>query len=290
MSHRILRPVVELTQAAQRLERGDRIHPLKVTGDELGTLAHAFNTMAAARHRQERLHKTMVADTAHELRTPLNNLAGWLDVLRDRVAEPSDEVLGGLQEEAQRLSRLINDLAELNRSDTQGFQLRRQPTDLAALLHHATHAAAARAAAKGVTLRTQAAPGLRAEVDPKRFGQALGNLLDNAITHTRSGGQVTLAATASQDGGVSIQVRDTGPGIAAEDLPDVFERLWRGDPSRSRATGGYGLGLAITHQIVTAHHGTISAASTPGAGATFTITLPAPGTSAPSPTAARPLE
>lgn len=285
VAHRILRPVVELTQAAQQLQRGHRIQPLRVTGDELGTLAHAFNTMAAARHRQERLRKTMVADIAHELRTPLNNLTGWLDALRDRVAEPSDEVLSGLQEEAQRLSRLVDDLAELNRSDTEGFQLRRQPTDLAALLHQAARAADARAAAKGVALHTEAAPGLLAEVDPERFGQVLGNLLDNAITHTPSGGQVTLTATASS-GGVSIQVRDTGPGIVAEHLPDVFERLWRGDPSRSRATGGYGLGLAIAHQIVTAHHGTITTASTPGAGATFTVTLPAPG-AAPGATAAR---
>jgi signal transduction histidine kinase len=276
LSRRILRPVDALTAAAHRLEQGDLSQRVAATGrDEIGQLAHAFNAMADSLSRNEQLRRHMVTDVAHELRTPLSNVRGYLEALRDGVAAPTPELIESLYEEALLLTGLVDDLQELTLAEAGQLTLAREAVAPAAAAQRAAQAVEAAAAARGVEVAVDVPPDLPAvDADPKRLGQVLRNLLANAVRHTPAGGQVTVAARA-RGGAVEVAVRDTGEGIAPAHLPYVFERFYRADRSRARATGGAGLGLAIVKQLVEAHGGRVAVASAPGQGATFTVTLPA---------------
>ncbi len=216
----------------------------------------------------------MVSDIAHELRSPLTNIRGWLEVMRDGVVEPDPGLLDSLHEEAVVLQRIIDDLQDLAAADAGTLRLHREPLPAAELLAQVAAAHRVAADAARVTLVTEADPAVWLDADPVRMRQALGNLVSNALRHTPPGGTVTL--TARRDGADAVlTVADTGGGIAPEDLPRVFERFWRAEKSRSRRTGGSGLGLSIVRQLVAAHGGTAGAASEAGAGAVFTLRLPA---------------
>jgi signal transduction histidine kinase len=222
----------------------------------------------------------MVTDVAHELRTPLTNLRGYLEALRDGVTEPRSEVIESLYEEALLLSHLVDDLQDLTLSESGRLTLQRQAVDPHALLTSAALALRPRACDAGIDLIVDVAPYLpRVDADPQRIGQVLRNLVSNALRYTPPGGTVTLAVRRSEDM-VGFEVRDTGSGIAAEHLPNVFERFYRADRSRARSTGGAGIGLAVVKQLVDAHGGCVSVTSTPGKGSCFVFTLPyarAPG-------------
>jgi signal transduction histidine kinase len=276
-SRRVLRPVDALTAAARRMGRGDLQQRVAVsTRDEIGQLGQAFNTMAEGLERTERLRRQMVTDIAHELRTPLTNLRGYLEALRDGVYAPSPETLASLHEEAVLLAQLVDDLQDLTLADAGQLSLHREPLRLADALVRAQQALLPQAEDKGVQLRVEppASALPNALADDRRVGQILRNLISNAIRHTPPGGQVVLSAATSPDG-VEVVVRDTGEGIAAEHLPHVFERFYRADSSRARATGGAGIGLAVVKQLVEAHHGRVTVQSTPGEGSTFRFALPA---------------
>lgn len=275
LSRRILKPVEALTAAARRMEKGDLSQRVEVqSADEIGELAQAFNSMADGLTRLEQLRRNMVTDVAHELRTPLSNIRGYLEALRDGVIEPNAEVIESLYEEAMLLSRLVDDLRELALAEAGQLRLERHPVAPADVVDRAVEAARAQASARGIALRADLPADLPLiSVDPQRIGQVLGNLLSNALTHTPSGGEITVAARARASE-VEISVRDTGEGIPPEHLPYIFERFYRADRSRSRATGGTGLGLSIAKQLVEAHGGRISVASQLGKGTTFTFTLP----------------
>jgi signal transduction histidine kinase len=271
----ILRPVGALTAAARRMEQGDLSQRVRVSSrDEIGQLAHAFNGMADSLARTEQLRRTMVADVAHELRTPLTNLRGYLEALRDGVAEPCPETIDSLYEEALLLAHLVDDLQDLSLSDAGRLSLRREAVDVAALLQSTATALATRARQHGVQLVLEIGPRLpMVYADPQRIGQVVRNLLSNALTYTPPGGTVRLCAHA--DGpAVRIEVRDTGCGIRPEHLPNVFERFYRADPSRARSTGGSGIGLALVKQFVEVHGGTVGVLSAPGQGSCFSFTLP----------------
>jgi two-component system sensor histidine kinase BaeS len=257
------------------MERGDLSQRVAVNArDEIGQLAHAFNAMADGLARTEQLRRTMVTDVAHELRTPLTNLRGYLEALRDGVAQPRREVIDSLYEEALLLNHLVDDLQDLTLAEAGKLSLYREPTDLPALLAASAEALRPRFDEKNVSLSVGHVPGLPlVHVDPKRIGQVLRNLLANAVAYTPEGGSVRLSAEASAEA-VTICVQDTGVGIAPEHLPNVFERFYRADSSRARATGGAGIGLAIVRQIVEAHGGAITVQSTPGHGTTFRFSLP----------------
>ena len=275
VSRRILSPAESLAQAARALSRGDFSQRVKVhSRDEFGELAIAFNAMAEDLERTEQLRRNMVADVAHELRTPLSNIQGHLEAIRDGLLPAEPATFDSIHEEVLLLTRLVEDLQELTLADAGQLTLIRQSADLADIARRAAAAAQPPAEARGLTIETNLpTEPATAEVDPERIGQVLRNLLSNAITHTPEGGRVTVKLT-DEGHELRLTVADTGVGIPAEDLPYVFERFYRVDRSRVRATGGAGLGLTIAKRLVEAHGGTIGVQSELGKGTQFTITLP----------------
>ncbi|AZQ39672.1 HAMP domain-containing histidine kinase [Streptomyces cyaneochromogenes] len=270
---RLVRPLRALTEAAQQPPELHVRVPV-TTRDETGILAAAFNELAERRERLEAQRKAMVSDIAHELRSPLTNIRGWLEVTRDGVVDPAPALLDSLHEEALVLQRVIDDLQDLAAADAGALRLHREPVRADELLHQVAAAHRVAADSAGVTLRTAAEGTPWLDADPVRMRQALGNLVSNALRHTPADGTVTLAARRDGDD-VVLSVTDTGAGIAPADLPYVFDRFWRAEKSRSRRTGGSGLGLPIVRHLVAAHQGTVEAASEPGAGSVFTLRLPA---------------
>ncbi len=275
LSRRVLGPVETLTAAARQMEKGDLSQRVEVqSDDELGELAQAFNAMADGLTRLEDLRRSLVSDVAHELRTPLSNIQGYLEALQDGVVEPRQEVIDSLHEEAMLLNRLVDDLQELALAEAGQLKLERQAVAPADLVNRALEAARPRAAAKGIVLRADLPANMPlVDVDAQRIGQVLGNLLSNALTHTPSVGEVVVSARPGESE-IALSVSDTGEGIPPDHLSYIFERFYRADKSRSRATGGTGLGLAIAKQLVEAHGGRIEVASEVGRGTQFTFTLP----------------
>ncbi|MCW6003164.1 HAMP domain-containing protein [Micromonospora sp. CPCC 205371] len=274
LSRRVRRPTVRPTEAAGRLGRGDLASRVSVSGgDEVAELGRSFNRMADSLQRAEERQRRLVADVAHELRTPLANLRGYLEALKDGVIAPDTELFASLHEEAVLQQRIVNDLQDLALAEAGTLAYHRVVIDLAELLETARTAHLAVAETAGVRLAVAVHEPVLVNVDPDRMRQVFGNLISNAIRATAAGGSVTLTA-GHMGGSVVVRVADTGTGIPAEALPNVFDRFWRGDQARGRRTGGSGLGLAIVRQIVTDHHGTIVVASQVGVGTTFTLTLP----------------
>ncbi|WP_031480331.1 sensor histidine kinase [Streptomyces bicolor] len=270
---RLVRPLRALTEAAQQPPELHARVPV-TTRDETGILAAAFNELAERRERLEVQRKAMVSDIAHELRSPLTNIRGWLEVTRDGVVDPDPALLASLHEEALVLQRVIDDLQDLAAADAGTLRLHREPVRADELLDQVAAAHRVAADTAGVTLRTTTDGTPWLDADPVRMRQALGNLVSNALRHTPADGTVTLAARRDGDD-VVLEVTDTGTGIDIADLPYVFDRFWRAEKSRSRRTGGSGLGLPIVRHLVAAHGGTVEAASEPGAGSVFTLRLPA---------------
>ena len=274
-SMRLTRPLRALTGAAQRMTVGESRAHLPVRGtDEIARLTGAFNEMSAALARNEELRKRTTNDIAHELRTPLSNIRGWLEATQDGLSQPDPALIASLLEEAMLLQHIVDDLQDLAMAEAGRLQLHPEPVAVAELLAQVQQAQRPAAAAAGVTLTADAPGGLMLTADPLRVRQALTNLVSNAIRYTPAGGAVTISGRA-EAGDVVLAVADTGAGIRAEDLPHVFERFWRAEKSRPRDGGGSGLGLAITRRLALAHHGSVSAVSTPGLGSTFTLSLPA---------------
>ncbi len=275
LSRRILAPVRVLSSAAHRLGQGDFSQRVEVADKgELGELARTFNSMATDLERAEQLRRNMVADVAHELRTPLSNLRGYLEAARDGVVTPDAKTIRLLDEEASLLSRLVNDLQELSLAEAGELKMVIEPQDITELINQTAEATREQAKAKGISLSIDLPEKLPAvSIDSQRIAQVLGNLLENALAHTASGDSITVAA-GRQDEWVEVSVSDTGKGIAEEELPNIFERFYRVDKSRSRATGGSGMGLTIARRLVEAHGGRITARSEPGKGSRFSFTLP----------------
>lgn len=272
----ILKPIHTLKAAASRMERGDLSQRVSIKArGEIGALAHAFNTMADSLSRSEQVRRNLVSDVAHELRSPLMNIRGYLELLQDQVLEPTPETLASLYEETTLLSRLVADLQDLSLAEAGQLRLARQPISLEEVAGQAVQIVQPHLARKNLTLRVHLPLDLpRVEADQERIAQVLRNLLSNAIIHTSSDGEISITASVIETM-VKISVQDTGAGIAPEHLPYLFERFYRADSSRARATGGTGLGLAIVKQMVEAHGGQIVVESPPGKGACFTFTLPA---------------
>jgi two-component system sensor histidine kinase BaeS len=282
-SHRFTSPLSEVMRAADRLAGGDLGARVDVSGSsELRHLADSFNRMAEALETADRQRRELLADVAHELRTPLTIIQGNLEGLRDGIYQPLPDHLDLVLEEVQTLRRLVDDLQLLTLAEAGQLPLDLQEVDVAQLLTDVRDAFATQAEEAGVDLVVQAEDGLLPLLgDPQRLGQVLGNLVNNALRHTPDGGCATLGAEPFAPGGVPSGVRlwvaDTGEGIAAEDLPRVFDRFWRGDPARSHEAGaGMGLGLAIARSLVEAHGGHIWAESggVPGGGTVVSFVLP----------------
>ena len=274
-SRRALRSVRALTTAARRMGAGDLTQRVDAGGrDEIGELSRTFNGMADALERAERQRRHLVADVAHELRTPLSNVQGYVEALRDGVLEPDAQTLATIHQQVLYLSELVEDLRLLADTEAGDFILHRDRGSLADALRECIEGVRARAEAKGVALASRL-PSHAPDVsfDRTRLAQVVGNLLDNAIRHTPPGGSVSVTLEFGADL-ATVAIRDTGEGIPQEQLPFVFDRFYRVDPSRSRITGGAGLGLTIARQLVEAHGGAIRAESEPGRGTTVTFDLP----------------
>ncbi|MBN1855599.1 MAG: HAMP domain-containing histidine kinase [Dehalococcoidia bacterium] len=275
ISRRTLTPVRELTGAVQRLGSGDLSQRVNVTsGGEIADLSAAFNTMADELQKSHQTQRNMIADTAHELRTPLSNIRGYVEAIRDHVIEPDEDTIATLDEESALLAHLVDDLQDLSMLEAGQVALERQSQNPSELIQQTVNAVRAAAAAKGVELFTEVPLGLpMVSIDHHRIGQVLRNLLNNALIHSDRGDTVTVIAEPREDM-VEIAIADTGEGIPASDLPHVFERFYRADKSRSRATGGHGLGLTISKGLVEAHGGSMSVESDHGNGSRFSFTVP----------------
>ena len=277
LSNRISAPVKTLTLAARRLGQGNLSQRVQLKDKgEMGELAEAFNSMANDLERVEKLRRNMIADAAHELRTPLSNISGYLEAVQDGIKKPDKDTIRFLDEEAAMLSRLVDDLQELSLAEAGELRLNYQTEDIIGLIKQAVAAKQNQAGEKGVSVGTALPDKLPPiNIDPQRISQVLRNLLDNAVAHTAKGGTITVTAEQENDRWIAIAVVDTGEGIPAEELPNIFERFYRVDKSRTRATGGSGLGLTIAKRLVEAHGGKIEARSEPGRGSRFSFTLPA---------------
>lgn len=273
---RALSPVDRLTRAAAQIGAENLSVRLPVQSrDEVGRLAATFNEMldrlAAAFARERRF----TANAAHELRTPLTLLIASADVTleRPRSAEEYRQVIAAIREDAARLGHLVDDLLVLARADAGTLQLAREPVDVARLISETHQRLLPLARARGVTLGMGRLESVLVRGDRVWLARLLANLVENGLTYTLPGGSVTISMASGQSA-VLIDVADTGPGIAPEHLPHIFEPFYRIDPSRSRDSGGSGLGLTIARWIARAHGGDVQVNSTPGIGSVFTVRLP----------------
>lgn len=275
LSRRVSSPIQALALTAGQLGRGDLSQRAQVREKgEIGALAQAFNSMATNLEHAEQLRRNLVADVAHELRTPLSNIQGYLEAIRDRVMKPNAATIRALSEEAALLSRLVEELQELSLAEAGELKLVYQAEDIATLVKQTATPWEPQATAKEISLSLDLPDRLPSvNIDWQRISQVLHNLLENAVAHTGRGGKITISAARKGDW-VEIGVADTGEGIPAEDLPNIFERFYRVDKSRARATGGSGLGLTIAKRLVEAHGGRIEAQSKLGKGSRFSFTLP----------------
>ena len=265
---RILEPLDRLTDATRAIAAGDLATRVSEPADpELQRLAGSFNRMAIALERAEELRRSLVEDVAHELRTPLTSLQGYTEALADGVAAPTPEMLRTIHEEIVRLTRLVQGLDQLARRGSAAGGNPAAPrvaVDLAAAARRAIEIYTAELTSRQISARLEDPLGLAAvQADPDAIGQVMSNLMQNAARYTDDGGGVTVRLTSS-DAGVRCAVENTGPPIPAEELPFIWERLYRVDHSRARASGGAGIGLAIVRQIVEAHGGRVGASSATG--------------------------
>ena len=270
----VLSPLRLLSRATERIAHGDL--PQRVTlkaRDEFGRLGESFNRMVDNLRRSETIRQTMTADIAHELRTPVTIIQGSLEAVLDGVYQPTTETIAPIYEEILHLGGLIDDLRDLALAEAGELRLDKEPTDLVALVEQVTETV--RASVEQVpTLHVEADSALlKLSVDPKRIHQVLSNLLSNALRVTPQDGEIRVELS-RQGEEVELRVSDSGPGIAAEELPHLFERFYRGDRARSRSAGGSGLGLAIARQWVEAHGGRIWAENRETGGARFVVRLP----------------
>jgi signal transduction histidine kinase len=294
LARAITGPLAALAAAADHIGRGDLDATVPVhTRDELGTLATSFNHMAERLaqsraalvdkvrelERVNRLKSEFVATVSHELRTPLNVILGYVEMLREGTDGELSDGQRALVATIERYSllqlALVTDVLDFSRLASGKVALHVERFDLRALIDEIVAAATARAAANGVRLVTDMAPELPAlETDRLKLQEVLRNLVDNALKFTAAGAVIVTARQAADGGYVTVEVRDTGVGIAPEDVPHVFEPFYQVGRSSTRTTGGVGLGLSIAHQLIALLGGEIAVTSTPGAGSTFRVSVP----------------
>lgn len=277
LAYTLLRPVRDLTGAAQTLASGQLSHRVKVRGDdELAALGQAFNQMAESLQHAEQSRRDMTADIAHELRTPLAVQRAHLEAIQDGIYPLTLETLEPVLEQNHTLARLVEDLRTLALADAGQLTLKKTRQDLQELTRHVVERFQPQANARQVELRLESTPAPLPEVfvDITRIEQVITNLVTNALRYTPEGGKIILNLD-RRPGVVLLSIKDSGPGIPSGALPHIFERFYRAGHSRSREEGGTGIGLAIARQLAEAHEGRLEAANHPGGGALFTLWLPA---------------
>ncbi len=276
VSQRIVYPIRQVATASQTIAEGHYEQRLVApSDDELGDLIHSFNRMASSLAETETRRRQLLADISHELKTPLASIKGYMEGLQDGIIPPTPETFELIHREADRLQRLVHDLQELSRAEAGALQLDLRPHDAQAIVTTVVARLQPQFADKGIDLVVEGPDDpLRVLSDRDRVEQVLTNLLGNALQYTPAGGHVTVSL-ASAGEMVRFDIRDSGIGLAHEDLERIFQRFYRVDKSRSRSRGGSGIGLTIARHIVEAHGGRLWAES-PGLnrGSTFSFTLP----------------
>ncbi|MGZ8429854.1 MAG: ATP-binding protein, partial [Candidatus Deferrimicrobiaceae bacterium] len=279
LAHRMVKRIGDLAEATHRLASGKYDVRVEVSSsDELGRLAQDFNTLALTLEKNEQARRQWVADISHELRTPLSVLRGEIEALQDGIRAATPETIGGLHGEVMKLGRLVDDLYELSLSDIGALTYRMSDTDLADVLNQALDLYRSDFADKNISLETDlsSGPAIPLFADADRLHQLFSNLLENSLKYTDPGGR--LRVRIERDGETAIiHFQDSAPGVPGTETGKLFDRLYRVEGSRSRATGGAGLGLAICRNIVEAHKGTITALSSPLGGLWVRVELPVSG-------------
>ncbi|MBN9103706.1 MAG: HAMP domain-containing histidine kinase [Propionibacteriaceae bacterium] len=277
VTRRIRRPLESLSRAAEALSVGQH-EPLATgegAGAEFDTVAGAFNEMADRLASSEQTRLRLLGDLAHELRTPLANIKAHLEAVDDGVTDWNTETRSLVLAEIDHLGRLAGDLNEVSRAEEGRVSMDAHDQPIGEIVRDVVDNQRPRYLSKAISLRIEGTGDTIVRVDPIRIGQALNNLLNNALRHTPGGGTVTIRIQDLATAQVSVEVTDTGDGISADQLPHVFDRFYRGDASRARDAAGSGVGLTIARALVEAHGGTLRASSAgPGRGAAFTLTLP----------------
>lgn len=275
LSARIATPVTRLVAASRRIAAGHYAERVPTSGGgEVGELAETFNAMAGSLEATERRRLQLVGDVAHELRTPLATLDGYLEGLQDGVVEAGPDTWALLRRETGRLNRLVDDLSQLWRAEARQLPLTLETIDVAMLATDVVEQFRSQAGSRSLTITSDLPIGLTIQADRDRLAQILGNYLSNAIRYSPDGSAIAVSARRGE-GEVTVAVRDHGPGLTPEQRDHVFERFYRIDPSRSRALGGSGIGLAIVRALVDAMGGRAWAESDgPGTGSTFSVSLP----------------
>jgi two-component system OmpR family sensor kinase/two-component system sensor histidine kinase BaeS len=270
-------PLEQLFKTINAVEAGDLSARVpENNSDMFSDLIKRFNKMVGELERAEQQRRNLTADIAHELRNPLHIIQGNLEGVLDGVYQPTPEHINATLDETRLLTRLVNDLQTLSLAETGQLPLHPTRFLLADLMADLTSSFTSQAASQGIDMHTHIAnPHQELTADYDRLNQVLSNLMSNALHHTPEGGTISIETESivGEERSVRIMVKDTGAGIASEDLPFIFDRFWRADRSRSERSHS-GLGLAITKQLVHAHSGTIDVQSELGEGTTFTIELP----------------
>jgi two-component system, OmpR family, sensor histidine kinase BaeS len=274
MARQLSRPIMRVIETTEKIASGnyrDRIDDRSST-KEVADLTTSINSLAETLGRQEDMRKQLTKDVAHELRTPLSVVQSHLEAMIDGVWPAEESKLKSCHDEILRMSRLVGDLEKLTALEQDYHDLHFEPVDLEDLLRRIASHFQNDFARKKVSLILDLAPGCL-DADQDKLSQVVINLLSNALKYTDEGGTVRIGTTFS-DKSAEISVSDTGVGIAPADLPLIFDRFYRADKSRSRETGGSGIGLAIVKKIVEAHSGKVAAFSEPGQGSRFVVSLP----------------
>ncbi len=276
----VVRPLRTMAAAAEAIARGDYDQRVPQAGpDEVQRVAGSFNSMAAQVKATQQAQRDFVANVSHDLKTPLTAITGWSQALLDGAAGTPEEqrrAAETINDEANRMARLVDGLLDLARLESGQMQMNTQPVDLGEVMADVYRSQLPQARAKSIDLALERAAVPPVEGDPDRLIQVFTNLAGNALAYTPPGGKVRLVARAA-DGYVEGIVTDTGPGIPEEELPRVFERFYRLEKSRTRGSEGRssGLGLAIVNELVAAHGGRVSVSSRVGFGSAFIVRLPA---------------
>lgn len=265
LTKKVLGPLSEIEAASKKMASGDYSGRVTITSkDEIGELGQVFNQMADGLERIEKLRRNMVVDIAHEFRTPMTNIRGYIEGMGDGVVSPSKEVLSMLKDETLRLVRLIEDLQQLTHADAAKGYLNRQDVFLPDLVIRVLELYKPQFQDREIAVETQFKENVGSvRADPDRLLQVMSNLLQNACQYTPQGGKVRVTTERVTDG-TRLIVANTGASVSQEDLPFIFERFYRADKSRSRESGGAGIGLAIVKGIIEAHGGQVGAASKDG--------------------------
>ncbi len=279
LMRRVINPLSDVIAAAQAVSQGDlsaRV-PVQTRDDDLSALSVHFNHMADELERSDKQRRNLLADIAHELRTPITILRGRLEGILDGVYPADEAHIAPALEETYMLERLVEDLRLLALADANQLRFELKPVNLSELGETLLGLFSAQAGEKNVNLRLDAEPNLpEVMVDPQRFQQVVGNLIDNSLRYTPAGSSIGLTIR-KKNHSIELSVTDEGAGLPEDELAHIFDRFWRGEKSRARSTGGAGLGLSIARQLVEAQGGKISAHNRSPRGFEVMITLPVNG-------------